>query len=144
MTLLGRITFAWPMDVTQCSTQRFHFLFVRVFLALSQFKGFEDLIHVLETFPQQIDNAVNLLNRLLHTHRGRGLRVPRRWTGRLNNRTRRRDRCWSFSGVHWRPGFGGVGFRRMGMLRLLLRWAASSAATPSSAGAPATAPGWRC
>ena len=69
-------------------------MFVRDFLPLSQFDRLQDFVHRIQCLAQRLDDLVDLLDRLLHSHRGG--RAARWQLGRWNI-------------MHWR--IGGLGGR---------------------------------
>ena len=66
--------------MSQGTAELFDFLFVRSFLALCEFKGFEDFFHVIERFAKRFDNAIDILDGILN--RGRRSSVRRESVGR--------------------------------------------------------------
>ena len=59
------------LQLTQGPPQRFDFLIVHALLALGQLQTFQHFVHVIECFPERVDDLVNLFDRLLNRRRRR-------------------------------------------------------------------------
>lgn len=64
----------------------FDFVLVGIFLALGEFEGFEDLVHIIQSFAQCLYDPIHVLDGSLNRS-GRG-GMFRRWSDWLRNRCR--------------------------------------------------------
>jgi len=88
MASMRGLAVAWTLEMPQRTPERLNFLFVGVFLALSELQGLEHFFHVVESLSQRVDDLVDFIDRLLNGSRRCGLTWPNGFgrRGRLVNR----------------------------------------------------------
>jgi hypothetical protein len=75
--------FLWPVQMVQAAAKRFDLPLVGVLLPLGQFERFQYFLHVLQCFPEGLDNLVDLFDGLLNGGWPRQVWRPDRWRGSL-------------------------------------------------------------